>query len=225
MTRMGAGHEEVPESVWFVIVAVLTAVALLTGCGGSESPSPAVPTSAAPEEQRTYDEEERAVYREAVRRVDEFEARNQPILAAGQATRQAREFYRDTLLRWRSSYEQLQSYEREGIRVARRPGVISTRATSIKSFQDDAAEVVLRRCTDQSDLGMSRAGVPLPAVHAEPVIQEVVVYRAENRTWLIGPFTTTDKPCAGGRRATEPGSARRSRSASYLPDAGMYYAP
>lgn len=175
--------------------ALMSAATCVAGCQASEQPDPTVPTAPASEQNGTYNKDELAVYREAVRRVEGFEARNQPILAAGKATRQARKFYRDTLFMWQLSWEQLQRYELEGIRIARRPAVISTEATSIKSFQDNAAEVILSRCTDQSDLGMTRAGVPLPAVHDGPVIQVVVVNRYENRTWRLGPFETTDRPC------------------------------
>jgi len=188
-----AGH----GATGLLTAVVIAAASMLAGCQAAEPAGSSVRTPAASEPSPTYDEEELAVFREAVRRVDRFEARNQPILAAGKATQQAKAFYRDTLLKWRSSYEQLRSYEQEGIKIAHRPEVISTAPTSIKSFQDNAAEVVLRRCTDLSDLQMTRAGVLLPAVHEEPVIQEVVVYRSENRTWSIGPFKTTDTPCSG----------------------------
>jgi hypothetical protein len=137
------------------------------------------------------------LFREAVRRVEAFEAANQPILAAGTATPQAKDFYQRRLRMWEPSYQLLQRYEREGIKVAHRPVVLGTEPGSIKSFQDDAAEIVLRRCTDQSGLGMTRNGSAVPAEHEEPVIQEVVVVRYENRTWRIGSFTTTDERCSG----------------------------
>ena len=178
----------------------MTAVTLLPGCQGSAPPDPSAPTTetatAAPGADGPDNDEERAISREAVRRLDDFEAENQLLLAAGKATRQAKEFYQDTLREWEPSYERLQSNEREGIVVARRPVVLSTDVVSIESFQDNAAEVVLRRCTDQSDLGVTRAGVPVPAVHEAPVIQEVAVYRYENLTWRIGTISNTDTPCA-----------------------------
>jgi len=74
--------------------------------------------------------------------------------------------------------------------ITRRPVVLSTTAESIKSFQDNAAEVVLVRCTDQSDLGMTQDGLPVPVLHDEPVVQRVVVRRSENHTWRIGQITT-----------------------------------
>lgn len=169
---------------------IAAATLALAGCQDSAPPAPLTPTRAGP-----FDAEQLALSREAVRRVARFEAGLQPILAAGKATVRAREFYREHLRSWQPGYAQLRAYERDEIRFARRPVVLRTRATSVKSFQDNAAEIVLVRCTDQSDLGATRAGVPLPVAHEEPVVEVVVAYRYENRTWRLGPFETTDRPC------------------------------
>jgi hypothetical protein len=176
-----------------LVAAALVVSALMTGCRG---PDPQT-TSTASEAPSPYDAEERALYREALRRLERFESRNARILAAGRATSEAKRFYRDHLREWQQSFSQLKGYERAGIRIADRPVVLGTRAASIESFQDNAAEVVLERCTDQSELGMTRDGVPVPPVHDEPVIQQVVVHRYENRTWLIGAMDTTGRPCVG----------------------------
>ena len=69
--------------------------------------------------------------------------------------------------------------------------------TSIQAFQDSAAHVVLERCTDQSDLGVTKDGEPVPPEHEEPVVQEAEVRRYENLTWRIVSLTTTDRPCDG----------------------------
>ena len=174
--------------------ALLASVLALTGCGGPERPQTGGTASAAPS---PYDAEERAIRREALRRLERFETGNAPILAAGRATAEAKRFYRDHVRDWQTAFAQLEEQERAGIRIARRPVVLSTRVTSIKSYQDNAAEVVLERCTDQSDLGMTEGGVPVPAVHDEPVLQRVVVHRYENRTWRIGAVETTGRPCSG----------------------------
>lgn len=176
-----------------VLAAGAAMAAVLAGCGGAQDPAPVPSPSAA----TALNPEERAVYRQALRQVEAFESTNQRILAKGRATRRAKVFYRDHLKTWRPTYALLRSYEEEGIRTARLPVVLSTTATSIKSFQDNAAEVVLLRCTDQSDLGMTRAGQPVPATYDEPVAQDVVLIRYENLTWIIGEFTTTGEPCAG----------------------------
>lgn len=173
---------------------VIASASLLAGCQPAESPGASGAATPAPS---AYDAEERAIQRQALRRLDAFEARNQRFLSAGEATRQAKSFYQDRLREWRPSFALLRRHERERIKVARRPVVLSTRVISVKSFQDNAAEVVLERCTDQSDLGVTRDGVPVPAVHDEPVLQEVVVHRYENRTWLIGTVETAGRPCVG----------------------------
>lgn len=176
-------------------VVAMTSALLLAACQSPEEPRPSDPPRTGAGSTAAYDREERALIREAVRRVEDFEARNQSILAAGKATDRAKRFYRENVKDWRSHYARLRSNAKERIQVARRPEVLSTEVASVKSFQDNAAEIVLRRCTDPSDLGVTRDGVPLPAAHEAPVIQEVVVLRYENRTWRLGPLTTTDTPC------------------------------
>ena len=126
------------------LTAVVLGVAVLSSCGASEESAPAPVTVTPPGPNSTYDAEELAVYREAVRRVAAFEAR----------------------------------HEAEALEV------LSTGTSSIMSFQDNAAEVVLVRCVVMSE-------------DDDPVVQEVVVERYENLTWRIGEFTTTEQPCDG----------------------------
>jgi hypothetical protein len=179
------------------VVLAAAAAVLLVGCQGSTGPRSSVASPAVTQPTRPYTADERALYREAVRRVESFDAANQPILARGKATREAKRLYQRRFYYWRPTFRQLRRYEREGIRVARAPVVLSIEPTSIKDFPDSAGEVILRRCIDQSDLGMTRHGRPLPAEHEEPVIQEVVVSRSENGTWRIDASSTTGEPCTG----------------------------
>ena len=178
------------------MVALVAALLLLAGCSRSEPPDAAGTTPVPSPGAGPWDQRERAVYREAIRELEKYEARNQRFLAAGKATRAAKRFYQQHLRDWESSYAQLQQYEREGIRIARAPVVLSSEPVFIQAFQDNAADVVVLRCTDQSDLGMTQDGTPLPAVHEQPVVQEVDVRRYENLVWRIGTFETTGSPCA-----------------------------
>jgi hypothetical protein len=178
--------------------AAAVAVLMLAACQGSSGPSPSSVASPTLTRATTpFTADERALYREAVRRVESFDAANQPILAAGRATREAKELYQRRLWKWRAAFAELRRSEREGIRVARAPVVLSTEAASVKDFPDSAAEIILRRCTDRSDLGVTQHGTPVPAEHDEPVIQEVVVSRSENGTWRIDSSTVTDEACSG----------------------------
>jgi hypothetical protein len=179
------------------MVALLAALLLLAGCLESKPQDATETRRLPPPGAGPWDQRELAVYREAIKKLKVYEASHQRFLAAGKATRAAKRFYQNRLQDWESSYAQLQQYEREGIRIARAPVVISMEPASIRAFQDNAASVVVHRCTDQSDLGMTKDGEPLPAVQEEPVVQEVDVRRSENLTWRIGTFKTTDRPCAG----------------------------
>lgn len=182
--------------------AAILSTALIAGCNGSDGPpkptsSPSgSPTSAAPEWESKYNDEELAVYREAVQRVEAFDAKAQPIYAAGKATKAAKELLQDNLLSWQAEFRLLERYERQSIKIARRPVVLSTEAKSIKLLKDDEASVELNRCTDQSDLGGTMNGEPLANANDEPVIQEVDVYRYSDGRWRIGVFKTLDKTCA-----------------------------
>jgi hypothetical protein len=143
-----------------------------------------------------YSEEELAAYREAVQRVDAFDAKTQPIWAAGEATRVAKELLQDNLLTWRKSWAELEMFDKRGIRITRGLTVLWSRPKSITLVGDGTAEIRIVRCTDQSDLGATINGEPLPAAYTEPVIQTVDVYRYPDGRWRIGAYGNLDKRCA-----------------------------
>lgn len=176
----------------------------LAGCGGPDdqppsnppNPTPVPTTSATPAWESTYGKWELARYREAVLWVESFEAKSRPIWAQGRATASAKELFQDTLLAWQPIWSQLKTYDKQGIRIARGPTVLTTVADSIKILEDGGAEVLLSRCTDQTDLGGSQNGQPVPEAYDRPVIQKVDVYRLANGHWRIGVFKTTDTTCS-----------------------------
>lgn len=178
-------------------VVVTAFVISLAGCDGSPPQEPAAVSQLPPPGAGPWDSRERALYREAVDRLDEYVKRNQRFLAAGRATPAAKSFYRDHLRDGETAYAQLEEYERQQVRTARAPVVLRTVPTSIQAFQDGAAHIVVERCTDQSDLGMTKEGEPLPPDHEQPVVQEAEIRRYENLTWRIVSLTTTDRPCDG----------------------------
>src|SRR5919107_5549321 len=128
MVAVGAaasGHGGRRTSGLLVTVAALAATSALTGCHGSGGTDSGVATPESPESSPDYTADERALYRRAVRLVEHFDARNQSILAAGRATREAKEFYQRHLRDWRPTYALLRRYERDGITIARSPVVLS----------------------------------------------------------------------------------------------------
>lgn len=196
-------------NIWFVtlarpLVMVFVTLAIVAGCGGSPDtpPAPSTPSTSATsstsaEWKSEYSDEELAIYREAVQRVAAYELKSQPIWAAGKATESAKEFFQENLLSWQATWLQLRSYDKRNIQVARRPEVLSTKAKSIKLLEDGAVSVVLTRCTDQTNLGGTLDGEPVPEAYDKPVIQEVDVYRYSDGRWRIGVFKTLEKTCTG----------------------------
>lgn len=186
----------------FVMAAVCSLA--LVGCGNSSdtpqhpsTPPKSTTTTPPPAWESKYTAEQLAIYREAVQRVEAFEAKSRPIYASGKATKPAKELFQDNLLSWQTEWAQLQSYEKKGIKIARGPAVLSTEAKSIQPLKDNAASVELKRCTDQTDLGGSMNGEPLANAYDKPVIQEVDVYRYSDGRWRIGVFKTLETTCTG----------------------------
>ena len=186
----------------FVMAAVCSLV--LVGCGNSSdtpqrpsAPPKATITTPPPAWESKYTAKELAIYREAVQRAAAYESKAQPIWAAGKATRAAKALFEDNLLTWQLDWADLQSYEKQGIQIARAPKVLSTEPESIKLLDKGAAETKLRRCVDATDLGGTINGKPLNEGTDKPVIQSVTVYKYDDSSWRFGKFNTTDKPCDG----------------------------
>jgi hypothetical protein len=180
-----------------VAVAVAAVTALVFGCQERAGLEREAIVPVTPSQEGPYTQEEWALYREAVERLERFERENQRFLAAGEANPEAESFYRDHLRDWEQDYALLKTYEHDRIRIKRRPVVLSSEPASIRTFRDGAADIVVSRCIDASDREMTQDGLLVPWEHDEPVLQEVAVHRYENRSWVIGTVKTTDEPCLG----------------------------
>src|SRR3954454_20330860 len=121
-----------PAAIAGAVVIAAAAVLSLAGCLGSAGAGSSVAGPTVTQSARPYTDDERALYGEAVRRVESFDAANQRVLAVGRPTRDAKLLYKHRLWRWHKAFAQLRLYEQEGIKVARAPVVLSTRPVSIK---------------------------------------------------------------------------------------------
>ena len=185
-----------------VVAAVFLGSATLAGCDGSDgdtSPtatqSSPVPTAESPAWERKYDAAELEFYREAIQRADAYEIKVQPVWAAGKATQAAKELFQDNLLTWRVAWARLNTYEKQGIQIARAPKVLSSEAESVKLLSGVAGETKILRCVDATDLGGTINGEPLQEGTTEPVVQQITAVRDNAGAWLFSDFDTTDKPC------------------------------
>ena len=148
------------------VAGVLAGTLVLAGCAGA--PRPAEPLRS-PYRTGPWSAEERALAREAERRMAAYDAQRQGALLA--------------------------SYAERGLVLTGRPSVLATEVLSVRSFQDDAAEIVLRRCVDRAQVHVSWRGLRAPTLPTAPEAEVAVVERHENRTWRIGPVRSTGEPC------------------------------
>ncbi len=188
------------------VTACLLGIALsitMSSCnndGVDPIPTGSTPTSVTPTRpawEAKYSQDEIDAFRAAEDSVEVFEARVGPIYAEGRATPAARELFQDNLISWQAVWARLQADEKRGIAVARQPKVLSSEPKSIELVKAGEAAVVIRRCTDQSDLGATLNGKPLQEAFDDPVIQEVDTYLAKDGRWRIGTFKTLEETCAG----------------------------
>lgn len=186
-----------------VVTAAVSAAVVLTGCDGpSASPSPTLMPSASatmvapPSWEADFDAAELEFYREAEQLAGAYEAKAQPIWAAGKATQAAKELFQDNLLTWRTAWARLEQLERQGIQIARAPRVLSSQAEGVTLLSDDAGEAKILRCVDATDLGGTVNGEPLQEGTTKPVRQHVTAARDTSGSWRFSDFITTDETCS-----------------------------
>jgi len=177
---------------------------LVSGCSDGDKPSPSNPLPSATARPRQSDSweasfsaKELTVYRDAVEHANAYEKQAQAYFAEGKATEEAKEFFQDNLMTWQVRWADLESYERQGIKIARSPKVLTSKAKTIKLLPNGAADVAITRCVDATDLGGTIKGTPLPESTDDPVVQNVDVHKFPDGKWRIGAFETTEKPCDG----------------------------
>jgi hypothetical protein len=202
MSSSATGAPRARTHLSVVVITALLGSATLAGCEGSDvGPSPTatqsspVPTAESPAWERKYDDVELEFYREAIQRADAYETKAQPMWAAGKATQAAKELFQDNLLTWRVAWARLNTYEKQGIKIARAPKVLSSEADSIKLLRGVAGETKILRCVDATDLGGTINGEPLQEGTNEPVVQRITAVRDDAGAWRFSDFDTTDKSC------------------------------
>lgn len=182
-------------------MAAISVFAALSSCAGDDPPPPSRETTAAtptPTDdawRSGYTEEEQDFFDEALSRARSYEAKTQPIWAEGRVTDEARKLFEDNLITPATDIAQLESFEAQGIQIARRPEELSASPQTLKLYEESGGETTIKRCVDATDLGGTQNGEPLEQAATGAVLQTVLVIQYEDGTWRFGEFHTTEEPC------------------------------
>lgn len=178
-------------------LAALTLAAALTACGDTArepepeatdsttaaEPSP-TPTEAAWQAQ--YSAKQLKGYETALQRWQSYLNRSEAIWAAGKATPQAedlfKEFFPDPI--WRSVYAQLMTYEQVEVTTEGQAEVYSSKATEIS---EDGRSVTIEQCVNYSAAVTTQRGEVVAGEMwgTQPRIRRVHLSKPEGYGWLI----------------------------------------
>jgi hypothetical protein len=201
------------------VVGVCALGLLASACGGdapaepvpTSSPSSstvsspsATPTSSSPTSdpdawRADFSAAQLEAYDAALARWDAYEARSEPIWAAGRATPAAerlfKEFFPSPI--WNDQLEQLRVYERYQVQIAGIPRVLWSRAKSI-GRAGGAVEIV--QCVDYASTTTTQNGDPTEPIRSRktPVAREISLSRPKGFDWLIYGINAT--PGRGGKK-------------------------
>ena len=170
---------------------VLVATVLVLSCAGCSrepdgpiggKPKPSTTSSATssltasptvPADLVKYTPEEQAAYEAALAAYGDFTKHNTRFLAKGQTTKTASRFYHRYSIDWVEAWANLAQLANNGVRVTGATTVVWFHPKRIAVGPDGSAEVVLRRCLDESDVVVTQDGKP----RAQPNLKEPHVYR------------------------------------------------
>lgn len=175
-------------------LAALTLAGALTACSDSaKDPAPKATdstTSAAPTPtptwQDAYTEKQLAGYDAALQRWESYLNRSEPIWAAGKATPQAEELFKEYFPDpiWRTVNAQLKTYEQVEVRSEGQAQVYWSKATEISK---NALNVTIEQCVNYSAGETSQRGevVKVADWAKEPRLRVVQLSRPKVYGWLI----------------------------------------
>lgn len=188
-----------------VAVVGVSALGLLaSACGGDAPAEPAPPSSpssstvASPSPPPTsssptpdaeawradFSAAQLKAYDAALARWDSYEARSEPIWAAGRATPAAERLFKEFFPHpvWNEYWEQLKGYDAIDVWVAGTPEVLWSKALSVSTSR---TSVEIRQCVDYSPVVRTQAGEPISRPEPKPQTRTILLNRPEGYDWLI----------------------------------------
>lgn len=175
-------------------VAAVALAAGLTACSDDKKdPEPkatdattsAEPTPTEPAWEDAYTEKQLDGYEAALQRWESYLDRSEPIWAAGKATPQAEDLFKEYFPdpSWRGVFSTLKTYEQVEVKVEGQAKVFSSKATKISK---DGLNVTIEQCVDYSTIKVTQYGKPAAAdKNPGPKLRTVRLYKAKGYPWLI----------------------------------------
>lgn len=176
-------------------LAALTLAAGLTACSddkkdpepqATDSTTSAEPTPTEPAWEDGYTEKQLAGYEAALQRWESYLDRSEPIWAAGKATPQAEDLFKEYFPdpNWRSLFNTLETYEQVEVKTEGQAEVYWSRATQISK---DAKSVTIEQCVDYTAASTTQWGKPVqPYEWAKvPRTRTINLSKPEGYSWLI----------------------------------------
>ena len=184
--------------LWIPVLAIT--LLACAGCdGASDAPSAAVPSSpssssavtpspSVPSELVRFSAAEREAYEAARAAYRRFTARNDRLLARGQTTEPASEFYHRYSVKWVDAWANLAQLANNDVTITGRSREVWVRPVDVSVGANGEASVQLRRCLDESQLVVRQAGkvVAQPQLRKPHVYSVRVVRRAAEDHWRSG---------------------------------------
>lgn len=200
-----AARSPLTGSVTGVLVVLISMV--LASCSDDTEPAPipdstsstsestVVPTDDEPSWEDDYTDKQLATYEDALARWTEYETKSEAIYAAGKATAEAEELFKEYYPSpvWESKFQALQAYERGNVRTDGLPTVRWSKATKVTENS-----ATIRQCVDYTSVQTTQDGKRLDAP-AEPQVRDIHLSKPGGHDFLIYQetfrFKGEVKPC------------------------------
>ena len=192
------GSRLAPATLLIVVCA-----ACASNASNGADPEPAAPSTSAPTAPSSgpaglagYTEAEQAAYGEAVGAYDSFTARNDKIMAKGQTTVGAKDFYQKYAIDWSTAWTGLAQLANDGITVTGPTTAKWTRPKSIDLTAKGGPSVVLRRCLDETKRVVTQKGHSIQQPQFErPHVYAVTLRQKVGETWWRASVANRGSAC------------------------------
>jgi hypothetical protein len=178
----------------FISPAVAACLLLVASCDGGEPDAPnptstststALPSSATaspttvavPPYLARYSAHERTAYVRAIAAYRAFSVRQAQFNTAGEATREAKLFYRNKTAAWQTYWARLRANEQRGLQIFGMGKTLWIRPVGIRLDAGGGGEVTLKTCGVSKGVKVFQNGEPLAQPEPKPTIVRVRMVR------------------------------------------------